>query len=604
MSTNLNLARKWRSKSFDQIVGQALPIRMLKNSLYLESFFPVYLFSGQRGCGKTTMARVFASAINCEQLPNFQKNPKTTTVPCLNCQSCVAMQTSRHPDFIEIDAASYTGVDNVRNIIDASSLLPVLGRKKIYLIDEAHMLSKAAFNAFLKILEEPPASVVFILATTDGQKIIDTVKSRCFQLFFTPIDQTSLSQHLATICKSENIQFDQAGLELIVKTTEGSARDAINLLEQVRFSTSSVTKAAVLNVLGHFDDERLLALFNILLTKKSTTLLKYLHDNKVTLYSAEFIWHKLIELARAALWMKHGVQPEVFLDHCDQLKKIVAQCSMKQLHDLLDIFYNHESLLLKTTAQHGLLEMILLKFCYKNGSDNSGASSAPQNATAADQTDAENLMDAGNEDDQDIEQEDDEEEVVDTIDGIQPWQKFLLAVQTLNDPLLNSVLSQGKYMQCDDTTKKLDVEFSKELALFKDWLDDSNKSWQPLLNKAFGGAIHLNANFNGEQKKVDTLKKNSSALNTSAVQAHAPKPMSEAKSNVPANTKSNASAQYERPYKKPYTPYSPKKNMAKESLNPRIDVSDITLWKKANMILQYFPGTIREIKESTHEQNA
>src|SRR5271156_392412 len=148
MSTvTLNLARKWRSKSFDRIVGQDLLIRMLKNSLFLGQYFPVYLFAGQRGCGKTTTARVFAAAVNCERLSDFKKQPKEFSVPCLTCTSCVAMAAGKHPDFIEIDAASHTGVDNIRQIIDAASLLPLMGQKKIYLIDEAHMLSKAAFNA-------------------------------------------------------------------------------------------------------------------------------------------------------------------------------------------------------------------------------------------------------------------------------------------------------------------------------------------------------------------------------------------------------------------------------------------------------------------------
>src|SRR4029079_7469323 len=145
-------------------------------------------------------------------LDAFAQRPQGMTFPCGLCISCEAMKQGKHPDFIEIDAASHTGVDNVRHIIEATSFLPQIGRKKIYLIDEAHMLSKAAFNAFLKILEEPPASVIFILATTDAQKIIDTVKSRCFQLFFTPIDETSLSNHLAAICKAENIQFESSGL--------------------------------------------------------------------------------------------------------------------------------------------------------------------------------------------------------------------------------------------------------------------------------------------------------------------------------------------------------------------------------------------------------
>src|SRR5436190_12511038 len=211
---SVNLSRKWRSQNFDQIIGQDLVVRILKNSLYLNHFFPVYLFAGQRGCGKTSTARVFAAALNCQVLPDFQKNPKKLDVPCLMCASCLAMSQGNHPDFIEIDAASHTGVDNIRNIIESSSLLPLLGRKRIYLIDEAHMLSKAAFNAALKILEEPPATALFMLATTNPHKIIDTVKSRCFQLFFTAISHEPLKNHLSFICKEEKIACSDEALDL------------------------------------------------------------------------------------------------------------------------------------------------------------------------------------------------------------------------------------------------------------------------------------------------------------------------------------------------------------------------------------------------------
>lgn len=130
----LNLARKWRSKNFDQIVGQDLSVRMLKNSLFLNHYFPVYLFAGQRGCGKTSTARVFAAAINCDELSTFQKDPKNAALPCLACTSCQAMMIGRHPDFIEIDAASNTGVDNVRQIIDSSALLPLMEKRKFILL--------------------------------------------------------------------------------------------------------------------------------------------------------------------------------------------------------------------------------------------------------------------------------------------------------------------------------------------------------------------------------------------------------------------------------------------------------------------------------------
>jgi len=379
MTTNtvqLNLARKWRSKSFDQIIGQELSIKMLKNSLYLDHYFPVYLFSGQRGCGKTTTARVFACALNCERLPEFQKSPKQCVVPCLECASCTAMLAGNHPDFIEMDAASHTGVDSVRQIVDSSTLLPLMGRKKIYLIDEAHMLSKAAFNAFLKILEEPPSSVLFILATTDTQKIIDTVKSRCFQLFFRSVKTDTLLQHLVTVCEKEKIAADVAALHLIIKETSGSVRDALNLLEQVRFSSSRVSKDAVLAVLGHIDDSRLVALFKILLHHGPSQVLTFLHDLGVEQKSATFIWKRLVQLVRASLWIKHGVEPPHFTEYAHEIKQITRTCSWDRLSSMFDALCSNELIFNKTTAKQALLEMILLQLCNKDTSEDSSSGMA------------------------------------------------------------------------------------------------------------------------------------------------------------------------------------------------------------------------------------
>ena len=203
---NLNLARKWRPKNFSEVIGQDISIRMLKNGLYLKKYFPLYIFSGQRGCGKTSTARIFASAFNCKKLSNFQANPKQA-VPCSKCDSCLSMLNREHPDFIEIDAASNTGVDNVRNILESASFVSIGGGAKIYLIDEAHMLSRAAFNAFLKILEEPPEKVFFILATTELQKIPETVRSRAFQVFFNAISSDTLKNYLSNICDKESINI-------------------------------------------------------------------------------------------------------------------------------------------------------------------------------------------------------------------------------------------------------------------------------------------------------------------------------------------------------------------------------------------------------------
>ena len=438
---NLNLARKWRSKNFDQIVGQELSVKMLKNSLYLNHYFPVYLFSGQKGCGKTSTARVFAAAINCDQLTQFQKDPKNIALPCLSCSSCVAMMAGKHPDFIEIDAASNTGVDNVRQIIDSSALLPLMGRKKIYLIDEVHMLSKAAFNAFLKLMEEPPASVIFILATTDAQKVLETVRSRCFQLYFRPVNDDALLHHLTNVCQVEGIASDTDALNLIIKETGGSIRDALNLLEQVRFSDVRVTKQAVYQVLGQLDEQRLLSLFEIILYKTPADFLTFSKEHRLEKFSAEFLWQRITELLRACVWIKNGVAPRSFAEYTTQLQFLTRGKSLSYMSSLLELFYSNENVFRKTTAQYAFLEVLLLRVCRKNESNSN--SSMPAMAITA----------TADENDQIIDEEQDTEDVdTDTQDPVYEndeqalWSKLTQKIDILHDPLLTQFLNKERFV--------------------------------------------------------------------------------------------------------------------------------------------------------------
>ena len=361
----LNLARKWRARDFDQIIGQELSVKILKNSLYRGHFFPVYLFWGQRGTGKTSMARIFAAAINCENLTQFQQEPKNFNVPCMQCNNCLSLYNGKHPDFIELDAASHTGVDNIRNIIDSAALLPLMGKKKIYLVDEAHMLSKAAFNALLKILEEPPVSALFILATTDPQKIIETVRSRCFQIWFKSVDSNIIIDHLKNMCAQEAIYADKDALSLIVSQSEGSVRDAINMLEQVRFSQGRVTKEAILLLLGHIDDETLIALFGLIARNDTAALASYIHDISFEQFDADYIIKRTAQLLRMMLWTSYGLTIEIAQTHAATLKRLASHFSSAQLTHMLDMIYSHERLLSKTTGKHLLLEMLFLKMCSK-----------------------------------------------------------------------------------------------------------------------------------------------------------------------------------------------------------------------------------------------
>lgn len=361
----LNLARKWRSAHFKEIIGQDLVVRILQNSLFKNQFFPVYLLSGQRGCGKTSTARVFASALNCQKLSDFQKNPQIQ-IPCLQCSSCVAMTAGRHPDFIEIDAASYTGVDNIRNIIDTSSFLPVLGERKIYLIDEVHMLSKAAFNAFLKILEEPPKFVVFILATTEAQKLPDTVRSRCFQLFFNPVSTESVVQHLENMCQKETINYDRAGLEMIAAVTHGSLRDAINLLEQARFADACVNKKVVLSVLGYVDDSVIQSMLEALFTKDQQALMALFEQWSGKVISMEYLTKRCMEQLYDALVIKYKGTAKYSSNFSESMQKIIDQIPMRDLIICFDELCSIDQVMAKTGKKQLLFESLLVRLALRD----------------------------------------------------------------------------------------------------------------------------------------------------------------------------------------------------------------------------------------------
>ena len=339
----VHLARKWRSKNFNELVGQELSVRLIKNSLFKKIFFPAYLFSGLRGSGKTSMGRIFAAAVNCDQLDTFVAAPIKTVLPCGCCDSCKALFAGQHPDFIEIDAASHTGVDNMRSLIESAAMLPTLGSKKVYLIDEAHMLSKAAFNAALKILEEPPLHVIFILATTDPEKIIETVRSRCFQLFFDPIPQDTLVAHMQHICTQEQIAYDRQGLVLLARQSGGSARDALTLLERVVLDCdTSVTESSVSSVLGLMGTSMISKLYDMLVAGSTRELLTFLKERR---FNPHALWGELADYIRMLLY--RAEQPNEYQRALGYLK----------------ICYHTEQLLVRSSVPEAIIEHMLLSMC-------------------------------------------------------------------------------------------------------------------------------------------------------------------------------------------------------------------------------------------------
>ena len=235
--------------NFEEVVGQPHIIQAIINSIASNKIHQAYIFSGTRGVGKTTLARILSKCLNC------LSSDTPVTKPCDSCTVCDEIKNGRHLDFLEIDAASKTGVDDMRELLDTVQYKPSSGRYKIYLIDEVHMLSTSSFNALLKTLEEPPSHVIFIFATTDPEKIPKTVQSRCLQLNLKTINRDNLEAHLQNVINSEKIKHDKNSLALISDSAQGSVRDALTLLDQsIAHGNGALNEADVKALLGTIDD--------------------------------------------------------------------------------------------------------------------------------------------------------------------------------------------------------------------------------------------------------------------------------------------------------------------------------------------------------------
>jgi DNA polymerase III subunit gamma/tau len=294
----LVLARKWRPKRFAELVGQEHVVRALSNALDSGRVHHAYLFTGTRGVGKTTIARIFAKSLNCER--------GTGADPCGECETCQAIDAGRYIDLLEIDAASNTGVDNVRELIENAQYMPSRGRHKVYLIDEVHMLSKAAFNALLKTLEEPPEHVKFLFATTDPEKLLVTVLSRCLQFNLKRLDEAQIGGQITKILEAEGIAVEPGAVHQLAKAADGSLRDGLSLLDQAIAYTgangdNALTDAALAVMLGTVDRTRVGALLGALAAGDGKALL----DEVATLAELSPDWAGVLDALAEAL---HRVQ--------------------------------------------------------------------------------------------------------------------------------------------------------------------------------------------------------------------------------------------------------------------------------------------------------
>jgi DNA polymerase-3 subunit gamma/tau len=326
------LARKWRPQTLDELVGQPHVARTLKNAVELGRLAHAYVFAGLRGTGKTSVARILAKSLNCENGP--------AVTPCNRCVSCTEIMEGRSLDVMELDAASRTGVDNIRELQEVVSYAPVRDRYRVLIIDEAHMLSKAAFNALLKTLEEPPPRVVFILATTEIQKLLPTILSRCQVFEFHRVALVAIAQHLRHIADSEGITISDRTLELVSRAGEGSVRDALSILERVlAFCGKDVADDDAVSVLGAVRTEVLVEFVRGVAARDGAALLAALDALVGAGHDLVHFWGEFVGVVRDLLLVR--VWPEgrdALTRSPDDVKALVDAAGALTLEDWTRVF--------------------------------------------------------------------------------------------------------------------------------------------------------------------------------------------------------------------------------------------------------------------------
>lgn len=355
------LYRKWRPVSFSEIVGQEAIIQTLLNQIHSGRVAHAYIFSGTRGTGKTTTAKIFSRAVNCLSTES--------EIPCNVCPNCVSILEESNMDVFEMDAASNNGVDDIRELREHVKYPPANGKYKVYIIDEVHMLSKGAFNALLKTLEEPPSHIIFILATTEPHKIPATIHSRCQRFDFKRVSYDAVTNVLQEICIKENRPCEPEALRLIVQCSEGAMRDALSILDRcLSFEEGELTHEKVLGILGMSGDQFLISLTESLLERNPDTLLQAIAFAVSEGKDLNQLIREMVEFVRKLLLVQVSKKPEQLLDVSRETQTVLAalaeQAGTGKLMSWLTQLSKLESESKWTPHPRALLEMTLIRLIY------------------------------------------------------------------------------------------------------------------------------------------------------------------------------------------------------------------------------------------------
>ncbi|MFQ5483342.1 MAG: DNA polymerase III subunit gamma/tau, partial [Nitrospinaceae bacterium] len=351
-------ARKWRPQKFSELIGQEAIVRTLRNAIEMDRVAHAYVFSGTRGVGKTTSARLLAKALNCETGP--------TPDPCDACVHCVEIREGRSVDVLEIDGASNNSVAEVRGLVDQVQYATAACRFKVYIIDEVHMLSKSAFNALLKTREEPPARVVFIFATTELSKIPETILSRCQCFEFKPLSHPQIVQQLQLICSKDGVEIDAASLEEIAKNGAGSMRDAQSLLDQViAFCGKKIDPGSVEGVLGLVGSEALAAFVGRLQAKDGPGLLEAVHQLAQEGKDLPLFCRDLAEHVRDLMIVKLAADPAALLagkgTPMEVLRQQAGAAPLDELQQMFQVLVRAEEDMKRSSLPRMVFEMAVVR---------------------------------------------------------------------------------------------------------------------------------------------------------------------------------------------------------------------------------------------------
>ena len=363
---NIVLYRKYRPQNFSDIIGQEHVVQTLTNAIRAKSVSHAYLFAGPRGSGKTTIARIFAKAINCEDIKGME--------PCNKCGSCLEINGGNSLDLAEIDAASHTGVDEVRTLIEGLRFAPVKSKCKIFIIDECHQLSKSAANALLKTLEEPPAHAIFILATTEAHKMIPTIVSRCQRFDFRRLQSSEVIKKLEFILKKEQIKCEPAALHLIAFSARGSFRDAESLLDKcISFTAQDklVTLEEVKDLLGIVEVIEVSRLLDFLMARNAKEAIRHVNSLAEQGTDLQEFAKTLVFYVRQAMLLKvssdlvHKDSSGFSAEEMEQLRKQVETLAGKEIQNMLELFIEAENKMKYATIPQLPLELAIVEITYK-----------------------------------------------------------------------------------------------------------------------------------------------------------------------------------------------------------------------------------------------